>query len=472
MMALTRIRTRFSSLPFCVLALCLAIGLPALLSSPAMAQAVPPATWPGGNGNPAEQPLPGQVLGSDLTLNQGATAIAAENESFNKFAVGLQASGGAITNFFGSSTNPQTAGFAQFTGNFGVLLQNERTRYFAFYQPQYNLYPQFTQVNSFAQSAFQTLTHQITERTGIEWDLTGARYLSLNQFLPQTLEIGGIGIIVPTIGQQLLEDSYEITNAATTVHLRSLLSARWTLDATVTGGFFLLVPTDEATATPNATQRFVTSGGDIQLNYQLSDRDIVGGELTPIYTYGLLPSGHETAETLEGVYQRQLTPTLSARVAAGPLFIQSSSSIYGSLQDTSYAVNAALSRSLRQSQFSLTYSRAFIVSLLSPATAANSVGFTAYVPMGRNWIAIGDATWVHDSGTATYGAGTIYGGEGELAYQLASKVQIFGRYSVLSQSFDQLTGQQSYSFVRNQFGGGIRFSLGNPTTPNTFGGVH
>jgi hypothetical protein len=452
--------------------LCVACCLFAISPGEAAAQAVPAATWPTGDTSPADQPLPGQMLGTNLTLNQGANAIAAENESFDRFGLGLQATGGAITNFFGSQTNQQTAGYIQFTADAGVFLRSSRTRYFLLYQPQYNVYPQFSQVNSYGQSAFQTLTHQLTEHNAIEWDMTGARYMSLNEFLPQNLSIGNIGIVVPTLAQKLLEDSFQITNAATSVHLRTLLSERLTFDGTITGGFFLLVPNSAAHASPSATERFVTSGADLKLSYQLTPRDIVGGEATPIFIYGLSPGGHEVAEVVQGIYQRQLTATLSASVGAGPLFIQSSSPVYGRVRATSYAINAALTRSLRQSQFAVLYSRAFVVNLLSPAIASNSFGGSAYVPLKGHWIAFGAGNYVHDSGTSTYGGATIYGGSGELAYQVQTKFQLFARYSVSSQSFNEVTGQQPYSFVRNQIGGGIRFNLGNPTTAaNTTGGV-
>lgn len=408
------------------------------------------------------------MLGSDLTLNQGVNAIAAENESFDRYGLGLQASGGAITNFFGSQTNKVTAGFAQFSADAGILLRTNRSRFFAFYQPQYNLYPQYSQVNNYAQSAFSNFTHQLTEHTAFAWDATGARYLSLNEFLPQTLGIGGIGIVVPTLGQQLLETSFQVTNGATTLHLRSLLNERLTFDASLTGAIFLIVPKDVTRVGSSGTERIVTSGADFRVAYQRTERDTIGFAVTPVYLLGFTPAGHEIAETVQGTFARQLTPTLSASVAAGPLFIQSSSPVFGSVQATSYAVNAGLSRQIRQSQFSLTYSRAFMVNFLTPAVVSNGAGFSTYLPLRRNWILLGNATYTHDSGTTNYGTGNIYSGSAELAYQIATKLQLFGRYSLLSQSFAAASGLQAYSFTRNQFTGGIRFNLGNPNTP---GGV-
>ena len=72
-------------------------------------------------------------------------------------------------------------------------------------------------VNNFSQTMFQSLAHDLSDRASFQWDTTAARYLSLNQFLPQSLGIGGIGVVVPTLGAQLLQDSFELTNAATTL---------------------------------------------------------------------------------------------------------------------------------------------------------------------------------------------------------------------------------------------------------------
>ncbi len=434
------------------------------------AQAVPAATWPSGNTDPGEQPLSGQQLGTDLSLNQGVQSITAENEAFNRYGLGLEASGGVITNFLGTQTNQTTTSIAQFAAQAGLRFQTERTRYFAVYQPAYNVYPDYSEVNSFAQSFYQDLTHQITEHTGVGWNMTAARYLSLNEYLPQALNVGGIGVVSPTLGAALREDSFEITNVATSILYRHLVSARMTFSGTLVSGYFLNVPAGTATSTHTGfSERFITSGADLRLDYQLAPKDVIGAEVTPIYIDGLHPSGHVMAETLQATYQRQLTATLQARVGAGPLFVQGSSPVFGRLRDTSYAVSASLSRQIRQSQFAVAFNRAFVVNLLSPAILSNGVNFSAYLPLKRNWILVGAANYVHDSGDSSlYGSADFYGAQAQLAYQLGRKMQLFARYSVISQNFDREVAFQSYGFTRNQIGGGIRFNLGNPTTP---GGV-
>jgi hypothetical protein len=440
-----------------------------------MAQAVPAGELPPGEANPTDQLLPGQTLGSNLTLNQGVNAINAENQSFQRFGLGLSASGGEVTNFLGTQTNQVSAGYGQFTADAAVLLHNERTRYFLLYQPQYNLYPKFSQVNNFSQMAFQSLTHAMSDRSGLEWDATAARYLSLNQFLPESLGIGGIGVVVPTLGVQLLQDSFEVTNAATTLTFKYLINSRMTFTGSATGSFFMIIPslvttTSTATTPPpqNLFERFITSGGVARLTYQLTSRDAVGAAITPVYIYGLNGAGGAAAETLQATYARELTPTFTATVGAGPLFIQSSSFQIGnvkvgSYQTTSYAVNASLSRQMKQSQFAVNYSRAILVNLLEPAIVANIVSSNAYLGFGSKWIFTGAGSYTHDGGNgALYGPGQFYGGSAQIAYQAANSVQLFARYSLLSESFSLGTNQPSFGFTRNQFGGGIQFNLGNP----------
>ncbi len=449
-------------LPF-IKMLCFAVCL-LLAAHQAVGQAAPAGTWPTGDTNPADQPLPGQQLGTDLTLNQGVNAISAENESFDRFGFGIEASGGAETNFLGTRTNQVTAAYAQFSGEVGLRLRNNRTSYFALYQPQYTVYPQYSQVNNYAQQFYQTLAHSLTERAGITWDVTAARFLSLNQFLPQTLGIGGIGIVVPTVGTQLQENSFEATNAATSLKFRYLMSTRMTFTGTLATSYFLLVPSSVSGPNGSYAERFVTSGADFRLDYQLTPRNTVGGAITPVYIYGISPSGHELAETIQATYQRQLTATLNASVGAGPLFIQASSPLYGSIQDTSYAINAGLSRQIRQSQFQLTYSRAFVVDLLSPPIVSNSFGFNTYFPMKKQWILVGAATYTRQAGTRQYGTESIYGGSAQLAYRVGSRMQLFSQYSFISENLNQELSVQPYGFTRNQFGGGIRFNLGNSIT--------
>jgi hypothetical protein len=442
---------------------CMAGCVAALTMRQAQAQAVPAATWPTGDTSTADQPLPGQLLGIELSLNQGISAITGENVSFDHFGLGFSASGGAETNFLGTQTNETTAGYGQFGIQAGLLLRSDRSRYFALYQPEYNIYPQYSEINNFAQRFYQTVTHEITERSGVAWDTTAARYLSLNQYLPQSLNIGGVGIVIPTLGAQLREDSFEITNAATTIRYRYLLSTRMTFTSSLTGGIFILIPSHVTGAGPRFTERYVTTGGDLGLDYVLTPRNAVGVEVTPIYIDGLTPGGHEVAETVQAIYQRQLGATWTARGGIGPLFIQASSPLYGNLHETSYAANASLSHSIRQSQLSVAYRRSFLVSLLSPGVAGNSVGFSAYLPIGNRWIFAGAATYAEDRGNATLGASNVFGGSGQFAYQIEPRWQIFALYSVLSSHYS-FTPTQSSGYTRNKIGAGIRFNLGNPIT--------
>jgi hypothetical protein len=448
-------------------AMLLVVAWPLLPGARATAQAVPAGELPPGESNPLEPLLPGQTLGSNLSLNQGVNAINAENQSFERFGLGLSASGGDETNFFGTQTNQQSAAYAQFGADGGLLLHNERTRYFLLYQPQYNIYPQYSDVNNFSQRGFQSLAHAISERSALQWDTTAARYLSLNQYLPQSLGIGGIGVVVPTQAAQLQEDSFEVTNAATTINFKYLINTRMTFSGTATGAFFLMVPSDLQSASPNPdlAERFLTIGGDARLTYQLTLRDTVGGAITPIYIDGISPSGHESAETVQATYARNLTPTFTATVAAGPLFIQSSGADIGSFSATSYALNASLSRKLRQSEFSVNYTRAILVNLLEPAIVSNSIGSTAYLTFGNNWIFTGSGSYTHNAGNGqAYGPGHVYGGSAQIAYQVGKDMQLFALYSLLSESFSSAVNAPSLGFTRNQFGGGIRFNLGNPIT--------
>jgi len=66
--------------------------------------------------------------------------------------------------------------------------------------------------------------------------------------------------------------------------------------------------------------------------------------------------------------------------------------------------------------------------------------------------------------TYGYGAGHLYGGSAQIAYQASRSVQLFALYSVLSESIANVVNQPSVGFTRNQFGGGIRFNLGNAIT--------
>jgi hypothetical protein len=427
----------------------------------AMGQAVPAGS---GDTNPADQPLAGQDLGSSLTLNQGVNAINAENESFEHYGLGVSASGGEITNFLGTQANPQGAAFLQFAANGGLKLQTSRTRYYLLYQPQYYMYPQYSQVNNFSQSVFQSLTHDFSAHTAMSWGTTAARYLSLSEYLPQSLGIGGIGVIAPTPGEQLLNSSFELTNVASSLTLRHLMSSKMTFTATMTGAYFLEVPTFVVGSTTYPAQRFITSAADLRFDYQWRPRDAVGVAVTPIYVYGVTPSGHQSAEAVQGTYQRQLTPTWTASVGAGPLFVQASGSDVAHVTNLSYAVSGSIIRQLRQSQFMAGYSRALLVNLLEPAVVSDTFSGNAYLPKGTHWIFSGAGTYFHTAANSYSGNEHVISGSAQASYQLSTQMQFFAQYSLISQTYSFGSAQRSSGFTRNQFGGGIRFNLGNAIT--------
>lgn len=463
-----------SSLPILPRLLAAALLLAALLAGGrALGQAAPAATWPTGDTAPTDQPLIGQQMGTDLTLNQGVNAIDAENQSIDHYGLGAQAEGGAETNFFGTETNQVTAGYASYSGSGALIKRNDRTQYYGLYRLQYNMYPQYPNVNNFGNFLFVHLDHAFTEHLGLTLDGTAARFLSINQYLPQNLGIGGVGVVVPTLQTQLLENSYEITNAAFSLRLRYLMSARLTLSATGIGAYFLMVPSYRGNAVGLFSERFTTAGGDVRLDYQWTPRDVIGADLTTVFIYGFHPTGHDTAETLQAAYQRQITPTLTVRGAAGPLFIQSSSSLYGNVNDISYAANASLTRQEKQNQFTLAYTRAFVVSFLTPAITANEINFNAYVPFGNHWVLTSNALYTRETiGAATVngvaqsgtsGSGSIYGGSARIGYLLGTRAELYGIYNRISENLS-FGLPQPYNFSQNKFGAGIRFNLGNPIT--------
>jgi len=241
------------------------------------------------------------------------------------------------------------------------------------------------------------------------------------------------------------------------------MSARSTFTASLTSSWFLFVPIDISGATGQYSERFTVSGADFKYQYQWDLRDSIGVEATPVYTYGLNPYGHDVDETLELLYQRQLSATWTASVGAGPLFIQSTGPAYGSVQDVTYAANASLSHQIRESQFALSYQRAFIVSFLEPALASDEINFNTHVPISKHWIVTSNFLYVRELGSIQAGSGTIYGGSGQAAYQIGSRAQLFAQASRLSQSYN-FGLPQPYAFTQNQFSVGIRLNVGNPIT--------
>ena len=181
----------------------------------------------------------------------------------------------------------------------------------------------------------------------------------------------------------------------------------------------------------------------MRVDYQWTPRDVVGGSCDPVYVYGVTPSGHQSAETVQGTYQRHLTSDVNGMVGAGPLFIQSSSPQIRQHDDNSYAVNASISRQLRQSQFSAGYTRAFLVNLLEPAVATDSIQRMLISPRGITGFSA-ERVRIHTAAaTDVYGAGHVVGGSAQISYQLTTEMQFFAQYSIFRRLYSYGTAQPS-----------------------------
>jgi hypothetical protein len=84
--------------------------------------------------------------------------------------------------------------------------------------------------------------------------------------------------------------------------------------------------------------------------------------------------------------------------------------------------------------------------------------------VGNHWIFSGAGSYSHTASNFYYGAAHVIGGSGQASYQLTTKMQFFAQYSFISQTYSFGSTERSTGFTRNQFGGGIRFNLGNAIT--------
>ena len=138
-----------------------------------------------------------------------------------------------------------------------------------------------------------------------------------------------------------MEDSFELTNAATSLSLRHLISPEMTFTATGTGAYFLMVPTDVA-GVRTYHCRAVNHHGRRIFGWNISGRPAIPlASRLRRFTFRLdaqrSPGGGNGAGHLSSAAEFHL----DGPVGAGPLFVQSSSSRVWQYQDNSYAVNAS-----------------------------------------------------------------------------------------------------------------------------------
>lgn len=273
-----------------------------------------------------------------------------------------------------------------------------RFGFLADYTPGFTLYPGYSSLTANTQGYSQSLDYRWSNRTALYWSATGLRLPSYSGIgLPQTLNVGGVSIILSNLANSIANNTEILYNASSTLGGSHAFSERDLVTFNAIGSWTEIKQQSPPPNTVPFGLRDQTLSADIHYQHLLDTRRSLGVEFTELYIRGLEPRGQQTTEVLLLTYQTPILGKTIATLGAGPLYAHASTHPSILLTGTSYAINAGLSRSVRNSQFNVQYQRGYQLGFISGSYISQSVSGGVSTPLTHHLVANGGASFVYSS---------------------------------------------------------------------------
>ena len=394
---------------------------------------------------------------SDMNLN--ALSVETEATRGRRSTASFEASGGYTTNLFNSAQNVIGSGFSRFSAPVTYTFSKPRARFIASYLPEFTLY-------SAASGIYQThvynhtLLYSLSPRTTLNWQLSGARYRDVGQFLPVVLQTGGTGVAQPTGSVLNTAGTSTVNNAATAVSVLHKLSPEDQITVTGTAAWNELAQTASVgQALTNNILRNQTFAADALYEHTVNSTTFLGVEGTAAYVRGLSNGTTLYYETVLGTIRYAANANDTFSFAAGPLIRNASSSVTTKGDSgTTYALNAQYTHRSHIATVGGGYARVIQLSLDNSSTPANQVFATFSRPITRHFDATIDMRYIHSgAGAADYNQ-TNFGGAVRLDYRTGTRLSWFATGSD-TYAVQPATTTTTATFTRGEISGGLRFDL-------------
>jgi hypothetical protein len=416
----------------------------------------PEATYSG----PAGDALQVDPINTLAYVNANASSVQYTDRLHGPLSIGVEARGAYADNVFDAAQGRQSG--AYFTGGapVGYRWENDRARFSVNYRIDGFVYPGYSSINSISQIYLHKWQYTKSDITNFYWDVAAGRVTSLGQYLPTLIPIGNTGVTQPTIGANVLENSYTTSDAITVLGFTHKLSDYSQMTGSVTGGW--IEERQDAPIPGEARQYLKTepAGFDFELDHLISPKTALGGEVTNVFIRGLAPVGHDDYTAVEATFKHNFTPTIGMRVAAGPLFAVVSSSTIKS-NDVTYALSGAVDYTTINSRINLDYARVIAVDYQTTPAVANQFSAVFDRSLTRGLDLTLAARYIHTGSSAESLVNTNYGITARVDRHLTNKLTLFVTGGRFQQTTPPISGQ-NFSYSRDEASVGLSYLFGNP----------
>ncbi len=400
-------------------------------------------------------------------MNQSALSTETEWTKTGVNSGGIEVSGGYMSNLYSQPTNGLGSFLTQYSLPVTLDLSGERTRFHITYLPQFTLYaeaPGVYQTHVYG----QTLLHSFSARTTLSWQLVGAYYRDVGQFLPTVLPVGGVGIAQPIGTGSAVAGTSTISNVATSVALLHRMTARDQITYTGTAAWNELRQSG-TDAQPVAAQvlRNEPFAGDVLYEHTVTPSTFVGVEGTAAYVRGLSTLTNLTYETVLGTLRYGSTRSDSFSFSAGPMVRHSSGNVTPTSDGNgvTYAMNVSYLHKSHLANVQAGYARVIQLSLDNSALPAHQLAASFGRPITRHLDLTADARYIRAISPTPNLNQSSFGGGLRVDYRTGTRLSWFANASdtYSSQPTSSVTGSTTTSFTRGEINGGVRLALDRTT---------
>jgi hypothetical protein len=444
-------------IPICLLLMSAAVVAFGQANAPTPNDPIDPEA---GYSGPAGNAVQVDPINSLAYVNANASSIQYTDRLHGPLSIGVEARGAYADNVFDSAQQRQSGPY--FTGGapIGYRWEGNQALFSVNYRIDGFVYPGYSQLNSISQIYLHRWQYTKSDITSFYWNVAAGRVTSLGQYLPALIPIGGTGVTQPTLGTNVLENSYTTSNAITVAGFHHRLSDYTQIQGSVTGGW---VEERQQVPLPGEPRQFLKTepaGLDFQIDHLVTPKTAVGMEVTNVFIRGLAPVGHDDYTAVEPTFKHNFTPNLGMRFAAGPLFVLVSSSTIKE-STVNYALSAAVDYTLLNARINLDYSRIIAIQYQDAPSVANQFSGVFDRALTRSLDLTVAGRYINTGASAASLIQTNYGITARLDRHLTPKLTLFVTGGRFQQTSPPVMGT-NFSYSRDEASAGLSYLFGNP----------
>lgn len=425
-----------------------------LFATGAHAQQSDPAPDPDTGSTPAQNEPASTILDEGAALRRNPFRHFQTKE--RQFGLAAQVVQVFDDNLFGSKTDKITDQITRASVLAGMSLASQHTSFVVHYTPEYSMYRRFDSLDFVSHSYDQTLLHDFSRHTHLDWRSNAAYYPSRGGVPSLPGGLGAFGFAMPSIEQLAKDEGFKVLDISSTAGVVHDFNARDT--GRLEGSFSLTKYTPESPMSIANTLARQTeiSGLNAGWEREINSGRHIGALVTAVYLRYLGPNSHEYHESAEVTFRQRLPKRFAISLGAGPQFNERRGIPATAGYEPAYALDAALTRDFSRSQLALGYRRALQVGLAEGSLTAHDAYIAWHEGIGRRGFLNLSGNYQHSDGLNGARRLESYFATAQAGYRLSP---IFILFCNFAHSQQHSVGMGDLAYAKNQYAIGVAYDF-------------